>query len=95
LPGDKQSFKENLTASLKIEPQSNQLLRLEYPKDIVKHGNEYFLHVSFHLKGGTAWAEKGYPIAAKQIRLDMQPNAKVPFEMTTNYRLPPNGTWRG
>ncbi|HBT84923.1 MULTISPECIES: glycoside hydrolase family 2 TIM barrel-domain containing protein [unclassified Proteiniphilum] len=56
---------------LQILPQSQKLIQLSYPKNLIKKGKEYFLNVYFVLKQATPWADKGYEVAKEQIRLNL------------------------
>lgn len=60
--------------NLEINPQSQKLIRLPYPDNVIKNANEYFLNVYFVLKNATPWAEKGFEVAKEQIRLNFAEN---------------------
>ncbi len=65
---------KNTINDLRIDAQSQELIRLPYPENVIKTGNEYFLNVYFVLKQATPWADKGFEIAKEQIKLNLPEN---------------------
>ncbi|WP_418895315.1 glycoside hydrolase family 2 TIM barrel-domain containing protein [Limibacterium fermenti] len=56
---------------LSIAPHSRQLLKIPFDRKLVKHGNEYFMNISFHLKAATLWADKDFEVGAEQLAFDL------------------------
>jgi len=52
-----------------INPRSSGRAVLNYKIEQPKAGAEYFLRVSYTLKGKTLWAEKGFEVATEQFKL--------------------------
>lgn len=57
-------------AALNIKPLSSKTLTLPLKMPELKAGSEYYLNLSFTLKGNTSWAKKGHEVAQEQIKLD-------------------------
>lgn len=64
----------NSLDDLRIEAQSQKLIRLQYPDNLIKTGKEYYLNLYFVLKQPTPWAEKGFEVAKEQIKLNLPIN---------------------
>lgn len=52
---------------LNIDPKESQLLQIKFDTKKLKHGNEYFMNISFHNKNKTLWADAGFEVAKEQI----------------------------
>lgn len=65
------SIASGVINNLDIAPQEKQLLKIDFDRNLVKHGNEYFMNISFHLKNATKWAEKDFEVAAEQLSFDI------------------------
>lgn len=61
------SIAAGIIAKLDIAPQEKQLLKIDFDRNLVKHGNEYFMNVTFHLKNDEKWAEKDFEVAGEQL----------------------------
>lgn len=52
---------------LTIAPQESQLMEIEFDRNIIQPGNEYFMNFSFHNKEKTLWADAGFEVAKEQL----------------------------
>ncbi len=57
--------------TLNIVPQESQLLKIDFDRNLIKHGNEYFMNISFHNKDKTLWAEKDFEVANEQLNFNI------------------------
>lgn len=54
---------------LDIEPLAEKALQISLKQPELKAGSEYFLNISFTLKGNTSWGEAGHEVAQEQFAL--------------------------
>lgn len=54
---------------LDINPLSEEVVHIPFEKPKLREGAEYFLNVSFKLKGDTLWAKAEHEIASEQFKL--------------------------
>lgn len=52
---------------LTIAPRESQLMEIEFDRNIIQPGNEYFMNFSFHNKEKTLWADAGFEVAKEQL----------------------------
>lgn len=55
-----------IVQKLHIAPRGKQLLTIDFNKDLIKPGNEYFMNFSFRNKAKTRWADAGFEVAREQ-----------------------------
>lgn len=65
---------KNTLSNLCIDAQSQELICLQYPDNLIKTDKEYFLNLYFVLKNVTTWADKGFEVAREQIKLNFPVN---------------------
>lgn len=75
-------IQEGQLPSLDLDAAKETLVTIPFKKINTKVGKEYFLNISFKLKNGTTWAEKGHEIAWEQF--------KLPFESSKSIDAPKN-----
>jgi beta-galactosidase len=52
-----------------VPPGGRSVFKIPFRKPDLKPGSEYFLTLSFHLKGKTLWADSGFEIAWDQMKM--------------------------
>ncbi len=67
---DGKVIQKNSLENLYIDPQSKELIRLDYPENMIKSDKEYFLNCYFILKNDTPWGDRGFEVAKEQFRLN-------------------------
>ncbi|HLR61593.1 MAG TPA: glycoside hydrolase family 2 TIM barrel-domain containing protein [Lentibacillus sp.] len=73
LKQDGEVIQEGALDNLDVAPLTTEEIELPIDKPSLQAGAEYYLNLSFKLKGDTSWASKGYEISAQQF--------KVPFDV--------------
>lgn len=66
---DGTKLQEGTLGKLNIAPQDSAFIAVPFSSISPKPGSEYWLIIRFLLAKKTAWAGKGYPIAAEQLEL--------------------------
>ncbi|MEG1297233.1 MAG: glycoside hydrolase family 2 TIM barrel-domain containing protein [Niameybacter sp.] len=69
---------------LNILPLGEGIIHIPFKKPILKEGAEYFLNISFELKGDTSWAEKGHEMATEQFKV----HYNVPTKKVAEQNMP-------
>lgn len=56
--------------NLNIEPQLENLFKINFDKNLIKKGNEYYFNFRFKTKDAQSWTDKDFEVAAEQIAFD-------------------------
>lgn len=58
---------DGIVEELNIAPRESKLLNIDFDRDLITPGKEYFMNFSFHLKEDTQWADAGFEVAREQL----------------------------
>ena len=73
--------------NLSLAPQSKKPVKINFPQDLIKRGNEYHLNFIFITREASKGVEKNHQIASEQIAFDYKPDASLPVDLTNTGTL--------
>lgn len=74
---------KGIVEELHIAPRGSQLLTIDFNKELIKPGNEYFMNFSFRNKAKTLWADAGFEVAREQLPFGLSHFVKDDIDIKT------------